>query len=42
MIVFQHACALGCEGIVSKRLGLHYRSGPVDHWLKFKIRAHRR
>ena len=20
-IVFQHACALGCEGIVSKRLG---------------------
>ena len=25
VIVFQHACALGCEGIVSKRLGSHYR-----------------
>jgi hypothetical protein len=36
MIVFQHACALGCEGIVSKRLGSHYRSGRVDHWLKIK------
>ena len=35
-IVFQHACALGCEGIVSKRLGSYYRSGRVDHWLKVK------
>ena len=35
-IVFQHACALGCEGIVSKRLGSHYRSGRFDHWLKVK------
>jgi bifunctional non-homologous end joining protein LigD len=34
--IFQHACALGCEGIVSKRLGSHYRSGRVDHWLKVK------
>jgi ATP-dependent DNA ligase len=34
--VFEHACALGCEGIVSKRLGSHYRSGRVDHWLKIK------
>ncbi len=24
--VFKHACKLGCEGIVSKRLGLAYRS----------------
>src|SRR5262249_28523708 len=24
---FKHACALGCEGIVSKRLGSRYRSG---------------
>ena len=32
--VFEQACALGCEGIVSKRLGSHYRSGRVDHWLK--------
>lgn len=28
--VFKHACALGCEGIVSKRLGSPYRSGRVD------------
>ena len=35
-IVFEHACALGCEGIVSKRLGSPYRSGRVDHWLKIK------
>ena len=30
-IVFKHACALGCEGIVSKRFGSPYRSGRVDH-----------
>ena len=35
-IIFEHACALGCEGIVSKRLGSTYRSGRVDHWLKVK------
>ena len=35
-IVFKNACALGCEGIVSKRLGSPYRSGRVDHWLKVK------
>jgi bifunctional non-homologous end joining protein LigD len=34
--VFKHACALGCEGIVSKRLGSIYRSGRSDHWLKVK------
>ena len=26
-IVYQHACSLGCEGIVSKRLGSPYRAG---------------
>jgi len=36
VVVFKHACALGCEGIVSKRLGSPYRSGWVDHWLKVK------
>ena len=36
VIIFKQACALGCEGIVSKRLGSHYRSGRVDHWLKIK------
>ena len=35
-IIFKYACTLGCEGIVSKRLGLPYRSGRVDHWLKIK------
>ena len=34
--IFKQACALGCEGIVSKRLGSPYRSGRVDHWLKIK------
>jgi bifunctional non-homologous end joining protein LigD len=35
-IVFKHACKLGCEGIVSKRLGSMYRSGRSPHWVKFK------
>jgi bifunctional non-homologous end joining protein LigD len=35
-IIFGHACALGCEGIVSKRRGSPYRSGPVEHWRKIK------
>jgi bifunctional non-homologous end joining protein LigD len=34
--VFKHACALGCEGIESKRCGSRYRSGRVEHWLKIK------
>jgi bifunctional non-homologous end joining protein LigD len=35
-IVFEHACKLGCEGIVSKRLGSLYRSGRSPHWVKVK------
>ena len=35
-IVYEQACALGCEGIVSKRLGSPYRAGRVDHWIKIK------
>jgi bifunctional non-homologous end joining protein LigD len=35
-IVFKHACKLGCEGIVSKRLGSTYRSGRTHHWFKVK------
>ena len=27
-VVFAHACKMGLEGIVSKRLGSRYRSGP--------------
>jgi ATP-dependent DNA ligase len=35
-VVFRHACKLGFEGIVSKRLGSRYRSGRSPDWLKFK------
>jgi bifunctional non-homologous end joining protein LigD len=35
-ILFEHACKLGCEGIVSKRLGSPYRSGRSTHWVKVK------
>jgi bifunctional non-homologous end joining protein LigD len=35
-VIFKHACALGCEGIVSKRLGSPYRAGRSAHWLKVK------
>jgi bifunctional non-homologous end joining protein LigD len=35
-IVFREACKLGCEGIVSKRLGSPYRSGRSQHWVKVK------
>jgi bifunctional non-homologous end joining protein LigD len=35
-VVFEHACKMGLEGIVSKRLGSTYRSGRTSDWLKFK------
>ena len=35
-VVFEHACKMGLEGIVSKRLGSRYRSGRTSDWLKFK------
>jgi len=35
-IVYREACKLGCEGIVSKRLGSSYRSGRSPHWVKVK------
>ena len=35
-VIYKHACALGCEGIVSKRLGTPYRAGRSAHWLKVK------
>jgi bifunctional non-homologous end joining protein LigD len=37
-VVFAHACKLGCEGIVSKRLGSKYRPGPgkCSDWIKVK------
>ena len=35
-VVFHHACKLGCEGIVSKRLGSSYRFGRSNDWIKVK------
>jgi bifunctional non-homologous end joining protein LigD len=35
-VVFRHACMMGLEGIVSKRLGSRYRSGRSPDWLKSK------
>jgi bifunctional non-homologous end joining protein LigD len=32
--VFAHACRLGAEGIVSKRVDGAYRSGPCRAWIK--------
>jgi bifunctional non-homologous end joining protein LigD len=34
--VFRHACKLGLESIVSKRLTAPYRSGPSRDWIKVK------
>jgi ATP-dependent DNA ligase len=35
-LVFQQACRMGLEGIVSKRLSKSYQSGRSGHWLKIK------
>ena len=35
-MIFDHACELGCEGIVSKRVGSRYVSGRSRDWLKAK------
>jgi ATP-dependent DNA ligase len=34
--IFQQACRMGLEGLVSKRLSAPYRSGPSRDWLKIK------
>jgi bifunctional non-homologous end joining protein LigD len=34
--VFEQACKLGLEGIVSKRKDSRYRSGRSPHWIKSK------
>jgi ATP-dependent DNA ligase len=38
-VVFEHACKLGAEGIVSKRINAPYRSGPHPAWVKVRNRA---
>jgi bifunctional non-homologous end joining protein LigD len=35
-IVFAHACRLGAEGIVSKKVDSVYRSGPCRVWIKVR------
>jgi bifunctional non-homologous end joining protein LigD len=35
-VVFAHACRLGAEGIVSKRVDAPYRSGPHPAWVKVR------
>jgi ATP-dependent DNA ligase len=35
-LVFEHACKLGLEGIVSKRRDSPYNSGRSRHWIKSK------
>ena len=35
-LLFEHACALGCAGIVSKRKRSRYRSGRSRDWVKTK------
>jgi bifunctional non-homologous end joining protein LigD len=34
--VFEHACRLGLEGIVSKRRDMPYRHGRSRTWLKVR------
>jgi bifunctional non-homologous end joining protein LigD len=41
-LVFDHACKLGLEGIVSKRLGGAYSSGRCRNWLRVKNPAFQR
>ena len=41
-IVFAKACELGLEGIVSKRLGGVYSSGPCRNWVKVRNPAYER
>ena len=36
-MIYKHACALGCEGIV-EATGLNYRSGRANHWIKSRTR----
>jgi bifunctional non-homologous end joining protein LigD len=36
--MFRHACAMGLEGIVSKKLTSRYKSGSCKSWLKVRAR----
>jgi bifunctional non-homologous end joining protein LigD len=36
LVVFAHACRLGAEGIVSKKVESTYQSGPGRVWIKVR------
>jgi bifunctional non-homologous end joining protein LigD len=36
LVVFAHACRLGAEGFVSKKVDGTYRSGPCRVWIKVR------
>ena len=36
LVIFEHACKLGCKGIVSKRRGSRYAGGRSSNWLTVK------
>jgi ATP-dependent DNA ligase len=38
--LFQAACKMGLEGLVSKRRDRPYRAGRCPHWIKVKNRSH--
>jgi bifunctional non-homologous end joining protein LigD len=40
--MFRHACALGLEGIVSKRATSRYKSGSCLSWVKIKNPSYER
>jgi len=40
--MFRHACAMGLEGMISKRLTSRYTSGRCRQWLKVKNPAYKR
>ena len=40
--LFRRACAMGLEGIVSKRVNTPYRSGPFLGWRKIKCPGYAR
>jgi bifunctional non-homologous end joining protein LigD len=39
-VIFEHACKLGLEGIVCKRVDMSYHPGPSKSWIKVKNKAH--
>jgi bifunctional non-homologous end joining protein LigD len=40
--MFRHACTMGLEGIVSKRVVSRYKSGSCLAWVKVKNPAYER